>query len=699
VADDRTTTAIPWRTSNHWLGFVLVSFFAIVLPAVGTIAFKLLAPDWSFPAEPLHSLVEASGGVIAVILAGLLRLGLSHRGRRHPDLWVGSALLGMGVLDLCHAGTAPGNTFVFLHSHATFIGGLIFAGTLLPRRLVENGRLDSLPFIVGVAAVVTCVWALLAPDGLPSMLVGGQFTPTARILNISGGLLFFAAAARFGFRFRATGSWEALLFSALCSLFGSAGVLFELSALWDGPWWWWHCLRLSAYSVAIVYLLVDYSAGLHRVSALASDLDVANRELEDRVSDRTQKLVSTNEHLRTEMAERERLERARWEARLQHAQKLESLGVLAGGIAHEFNNLLVGMLGNASLALQDVPEEHGAHTAIVQIQLASRRAAELTRQMLAYSGKGRFVVEPLDMSAVVREMIDLLEVSISKKASLTTELPDGLPLVQADAAQLRQVVMNLITNASDALEGEQGTIRVLTGAMHAEPEYIDSLDVGDDLQPGQFIFVEVSDTGCGMSEETRVRMFDPFFTTKATGRGLGLAATLGILRGHGGAIRVYSEEGQGTSIKLLLPAFANAEAPNRRTSGTISMAALRGTILVVDDQQLVRSMVRRTLERIGLQIIEAPDGRAALDIYEKEGARIDGVLMDLTMPQLSGEETYSALRRLDPEVRVLLMSGYNAQDTTNRFVDDGLVGFLQKPFSVSELVSNVATLLAEPRTG
>ena len=696
MGEDATTAARPWRTSNHWFGFALVSFFAIVLPAIGSIGFHVLAPDWRLPAEPLHSLVEAGGGVIAVVLAVLLRLGLSHRGRRHPDIWIGSALLGMGVLDLCHAGLPPGNTFVFLHSHATFIGGLIFAGTLLPRHLVEDGRLDSLPFVVGVAAVITCVWALLAPHHLAPMLADGEFTPVARFLNIAGGALFFAAAAGFGFTFRATGSWEALLFSAHCSLFGSAGVLFELSSLWDGPWWWWHGLRLGAYCVAIGYLLLDYSGGLRRVSALAADLDLANKALEDRVSDRTRELESTNEQLRTEMAERERLERARWEARLQHAQKLESLGVLAGGIAHDFNNLLVGMLGNASLALQDVPEGHRAHTAIEQIQLASRRAAELTRQMLAYSGKGRFVVEPLDISEVVREMIDLLEVSISKKASLTTELPDGLPLVQADAAQLRQVVMNLITNASDALEGEQGTIRVLTGAMYAEPAYIESLAVGDHLQPGQFIFVEVSATGCGMSEETRVRMFDPFFTTKATGRGLGLAATLGILRGHGGAIRVYSEEGRGTAIKLLLPALADAEAPSRRTSGTVSTAALKGTLLVVDDQEVVRSMVRRTLERVGLMIIEAADGREALAIYEKDGASIDGVLMDLTMPQLSGEETYAALRGIDPAVRVLLMSGYSAQDTSSRFVGKGLSGFLQKPFSVSELVTKVATLLAEP---
>ena len=687
----RTGPVLDWR-----LGFAIIVVFGIVMPALGSLGFALFAPDWRFPALPLHSLVEAGGGVIALVVAALLRLGLDRGRRRHPELWIGAALLSMGLLDLCHAAVAPGNAFVFLHSAATFVGGLLFAATLLPARLVAEERLDGVPIAAGAGAIAVCVWVLMAPDSVPSMVTAGEFTLAARVINLTGGALFFAAGARFAFAYRADGSWDALLFSAHCTLFGSAGVLFEFSALWDGPWWWWHGLRLAAYCVGIAYLLADHTSGLARVATLAADLDVANRALEERVALRTGELETANAQLRTEMAERARLEEARWEARLQHAQKLESLGVLAGGIAHDFNNLLVGMLGNSSLALEDVPEGHRARTAVEQIQLASRRAAELTRQMLAYSGKGRFVVEPLDLSTVVREMMDLLMVSITKKASLVTDLPDGLPAVQADVTQLRQVVMNLITNASDALEGGHGTIRLITGTLQAEPRYLEGMDVGGDLPPGGYVFLEVSDTGAGMTEETQVRMFDPFFTTKATGRGLGMAATLGILRGHSGAIKVYSEEGQGTAIKLLLPAVEGMEPTAPRGSGPVIHGALHGTVLVVDDQTLVRSMARRTLERAGLTILEAADGHETLEIYERSGTSIDLVLMDLTMPVLSGEETFAALRRLDPSISVLLMSGYNAQDTTAKFVGKGLAGFLQKPFTAKELVDAVATLLAKP---
>ena len=681
------------------LGLALVLLLGVLLPATGSVFFHFFAADWRLPAIPLHSLVETAGGVIALVLAGLLRLGLEQGGRRHPDLWIGTALVAMGILDLSHAAVEPGNAFVFLHSVATAVGGLFFAGTLLRPRLVASGRLDGLPILVGLAAIATSVWAMAAPAALPAMLDSGQFTLAARVLNIAGGLLFFAAAAGFASKFKRDGGWDALLFAAHCTLFGSAGVLFELSTLWDGPWWWWHLLRLGAYSVAIAYLMLDYAAGQRRVSALVDDLDTANRALEDRVADRTRELESTNLQLRTEMAERERLEGARWEARLQHAQKLESLGVLAGGIAHDFNNLLVGMLGNASLALQDVPAGHRARPVIEQIQLASRRAAELTRQMLAYSGKGRFVVEPLDVSAVVREMMDLLEVSISKRASLATHLDPSLPSVQADVTQLRQVVMNLITNASDALEGQPGSIRVVTAVIDADQAYFEGMDVGDDLPPGRYVSLEVSDSGRGMDPETRVRMFDPFFTTKTAGRGLGLAATLGILRGHGGAIRVYSEEGEGTSIKVLLPQSDAAPAPSRRLSEPKDVGSLRGTVLVVDDLELVRQMVRSALERAGLTVLEAADGNEALALYAERGATIDVVLLDLTMPQLSGEETFAQLRRMNANIAVLLMSGYNAQDTTSKFVGRGLAGFLQKPFGAGELLARVAALLQEPDPG
>ncbi len=672
---------------------LLVVAVSLGLPIVGSGVLSVVAPSWRLAAVPFHSVVEAVGGFIAITLAILLRLRLDSGERRCPDVWVGAALAAMGVLDIAHAAVEPGQSFVWLHSVATFAGGLFFAGTLLPMRWARSGRLDLLPLFTGVAALLLCLWAVVAPEALPRMLVDGEFTTAARGLNIAGGLLFFAAALRFGHRFIRHRTWDALLFTVHCALFGSAGVLFELSVLWDGEWWWWHALRLAAYSVAIGYLLLDYWRTQARMTLLNAELDASNRSLERRVAERTGELATANDRPRSEMAERERLETARGEARLQHAQKRESLGVLAGGIAHGFNNLLVGMLGNASMALQDTPKGHRARPALEQIELASRRAAELTRQMLAYSGKGRFVVEPLDLSEVVLEMKDLLEVSVSKRAALRTELADALPAVRADATQLRQVVMNLITNASDALDGEDGTVTLATGVIEAGPDYLEQMEPGQELEPGRYVFVEVSDTGRGMDEEGRVRMFDPFFTTKMTGRGLGLAATQGIVRGHQGAIRVYSEEGRGSAIKVLLPVAEGEQAVRSQRSRPPAPANLSGTVLVVDDHEIVRNLAGAALRRSGLTVIEASDGREALELYAVHGSTIDVVLLDLTMPRLSGEETFAALRETNPAVRVLLMSGYNAQDTTGRFVGKGLAGFLQKPFTSVELVRRVCEQL------
>ena len=675
-------------------GLALVAFLGVGLPLLGGAVFDAIAPGLSLDAIPLHSLVEGAGGAIALLLAALLRVGVVQRGRRHPELWIGAALVGMGTLDLVHAAVAPGNAFVFLHSAATFVGGLFFAGAILPARWTNSGRLDLLPLGVFGGAIGLALWAVLAPATLPPMLHDGEFTRVARGLNVAGGLLFFAAAVHFARALRTRRTWDPLLFAAHCTLFGSAGVLFDRSSLWDGPWWWWHALRLGAYVVAMAYMLYDYSRGQERVATLLEEVDATNRALEGRVAERTEELAATNQRLTEEMRERERLEKVRWEARLEHAQKLESLGVLAGGIAHDFNNLLVGMLGNASIALEDVPREHKARESIEHIERAARRAAELTRQMLAYSGKGRFVVEPLDLSEVVDEMRDLLEVSINKKASLVRELGRELPLVRADATQLRQVVMNLITNASDALEDKPGSIRLSTGLVQADAAYLDEMDVGSEATPGTFVYLEVTDTGQGMDEETRVRMFDPFFTTKASGRGLGLAATLGILRGHGGAIRVYSESGKGSAIKILLPADAQATRRVATTSTPVPLTGLMGCVLVVDDQEVVRRLARRALERAGLSVVTADDGAEALELFEADPHRFDLVLLDLTMPRVSGEETFAAMRRKLPGVRVLLMSGYNAQDTTSRFVGKGLAGFLQKPFTAQELVAKVAALLA-----
>lgn len=296
-------------------------------------------------------------------------------------------------------------------------------------------------------------------------------------------------------------------------------------------------------------------------------------------NDEPDRMVGTVRDITDELRADE--ERVQLETQMQQAQKLESLGILAGGIAHDFNNLLVGILGNASLALLDLPTESPVRHSVSEIEQAAQRAAELTRQLLAYAGKGRFVVEPTDCSQVVREMTALLRTAVSRNAQVSLSLADNLPPVEADITQLRQVVMNLITNASDALPEHGGMIYIHTGQQFVDADYLATCVPGSDTMPGEFVFVEVRDEGRGMDDSTRLRIFDPFFTTKFTGRGLGLAATLGIVRGHKGAIRVYSELGKGTAIKLLFPAGVgsiSAVVPQ-------TPAAWQGTgeVLVVDD--------------------------------------------------------------------------------------------------------------------
>ena len=253
-------------------------------------------------------------------------------------------------------------------------------------------------------------------------------------------------------------------------------------------------------------------------------------------------------------------ERERLHAQLQHAQKLESLGVLAGGIAHDFNNLLMSVLGNAEMALWDLAPESPARADLQAISAAAKRAADLAKQMLAYSGKGKFVIEPLNLSKLVADMAHLLEVSISKKVTLKYNFPESLPLVDGDATQIRQIVMNLIINASEAVGEKSGVINVTTGVMEADHAYLSETYLDEGLEEGYYIYLEVADTGHGMDRETVEKIFDPFFTTKFTGRGLGLAAVLGIVRGHRGALKVYSQPKHGTTFKVLFPCSEEATA-------------------------------------------------------------------------------------------------------------------------------------------
>jgi PAS domain S-box-containing protein len=383
-------------------------------------------------------------------------------------------------------------------------------------------------------------------------------------------------------------------------------------------------------------------------------------------------------------------ERRGLELKIQHAQKLESLGVLAGGIAHDFNNLLVGILGNVAIARLELPNESPARPAIDDVQVAALRAAELTKQMLAYSGKGRFVIERLSLNRLVEEMAHLLQTVISKKAVLKYNFAANLPDIEGDATQLRQVVMNLITNASDAIGDRSGVIALSTGCLVADREYLARTYLDDRLPEGDYVFLEVSDTGIGMDAATQHKIFDPFFTTKFTGRGLGLAAVLGILRGHGGAVKVYSEAGRGSSFKVLLPCAPGAfePKPEQAPVATVPWRG-QGQLMVVDDEESVRAVARRVLEKAGFQVVTAANGKEAVQIFQERPQEIVGVILDMTMPTMNGDECFRELRRIRSDVVVILSSGYNEQDTTARFAGKGLAGFIQKPWLPADLLAVV----------
>jgi len=394
---------------------------------------------------------------------------------------------------------------------------------------------------------------------------------------------------------------------------------------------------------------------------------------------------------------RQEEERRHLEQQIQQAQKLESLGVLAGGIAHDFNNLLVGVLGNLDLALADLSPLAPACAPLRDAETAARRAAELTRQLLAYSGKGRFVVQPLQLGALVEEMVHILHLSISKKATLRLELAPGLPCVEADEAQLRQVVMNLVLNAAEAIGDQRGVVAVSTSVLDCDREALAGDWLPEPLAPGRYLCLEVADTGAGMDEATRARIFDPFFTTKFTGRGLGLAAVLGIIRGHRGAIRVESEPGKGSRFRVLLPATEHqvevlAEPGDERWQAS-------GTVLLVDDEEVVRQVGARMLERLGLRVLCARDGRQAVELFRAHADEVRCVLLDLTMPVMDGEETLRELQRVRTEVRVILTSGFSEQEVQLRFAGRGLVDFLQKPFRLETLRSRLRVALQIARSG
>jgi two-component system cell cycle sensor histidine kinase/response regulator CckA len=393
-------------------------------------------------------------------------------------------------------------------------------------------------------------------------------------------------------------------------------------------------------------------------------------------------------------AEEEKLE---LERRLLHAQKLESLGVLAGGIAHDFNNLLMAILGNLDMALVKLSPLSTARENIEQALQATHRSADLTRQMLAYSGKGMFVVRRMDLSELVEENAHLLRASIAKNVTLKFELQRPLRAVEADPAQLQQVVMNLITNSSEAIGDQPGVIRLSTGVAACTDAELRRSRTDEVPSAGTYAFLEVADTGCGMSEDTLQRLFDPFFTTKAMGRGLGMSAILGIVRGHQGAIMVDSVVGRGTTIRVLLPvalseAAAAPSAPDTARTG-VPAEGYRGTVLVVDDEEIVRNVSREMLAALGLTVLTAEDGEQAIETFRREGGRIDCVLLDLSMPKMDGMAVCRDMLKLRPDAKIILSSGYHEQELIRRGSQEGFAGFIPKPYTLEAIEAALAPVL------
>ena len=387
-------------------------------------------------------------------------------------------------------------------------------------------------------------------------------------------------------------------------------------------------------------------------------------------------------------------ERQKLQLQVQQTQKLESLGILAGGIAHDFNNLLMGILGNASLALTEVHESSPARENLEQIEKSAYRAAELCKQMLAYSGRGKFVVESINLSVLIEEMVKLLEISISKKAILKLDLLKDIPNIDADPTQIRQILMNLVINASEAIGDKPGVITITSGTTKCDRNYLENIFIDDTLPEGLYAYLEVSDSGCGMDQETMKKIFDPFYTTKFTGRGLGLAAVLGIVRGHKGTIKVYSEPNKGTSFKVLLP--CSEKVPNKLKTNIKHEEPLNdtGTILIIDDEETVCKVAKQMLEALGYDVLTAINGMKGVEIFEKKSNEIKLVLLDMTMPFMDGEETFRELKKIKKDLCVILTSGYNEQEATSKFIGKGLAGFIQKPFLLGELKEKLRNIIS-----
>ena len=379
------------------------------------------------------------------------------------------------------------------------------------------------------------------------------------------------------------------------------------------------------------------------------------------------------------------------ERQLLHTDKLKSLGILAGGIAHEYNNLLAAIIGNLDLTIMDLDPKSPLQNNLREAAIAALRASNLTQQMLAYSGRGRFVITPIDLSALIGGMEELLKASISKKASIKMNLAPDLPRVAGDDPQLQQVLMNLVTNASEALGERPGLITVTTRVRECDEDYLTMSRIADKFAAGRYVELEVHDSGCGMDAATCEKLFDPFFTTKFTGRGLGMSVVMGVVRGHKGAIMVSSQPGRGTAVSVLFPVTPdrNLVVPVSKPPVADSFdtpTLLNGLILVVEDEAIIRLLMERILRRLGLRVLTAQDGMEGVAMFQAHAAEISFVIIDFTLPKLDGINTLAKFRKLQPNVKAVLTSGYDVENISQTYHQEGFAAFLRKPFHVETLI-------------
>ena len=390
-------------------------------------------------------------------------------------------------------------------------------------------------------------------------------------------------------------------------------------------------------------------------------------------------------------------ERISAERKFLHSQKLESLGVMAGGIAHDFNNLLMVIMGNLDLSLKMLPGDSPAQNNIERALQATRTAANLTRQMLDYSGKGKFLSSEVDLNGLIENNTDLYRASVPRGIVLDIDLSGGLPVIEADAGQIQQAIMNLIANAAEAIGDKAGTVTISTALVEAGAEELSRSRIEGRPGAGRFVRLELSDNGCGMDAGLQERIFDPFFSTKFTGRGLGMCAVLGIVRGHKGAIMIDSAVGEGTRVTILLPVTGQVAVAPEPSGGARPARQAAGTVLLVDDEAMVREASESMLKRLGFRVITAKDGEEAVNIFRARAREIDCVILDLSMPKMDGQAAFREMLSIESNVRVILVSGYSEREVTQRFPAREISWFIQKPYNLETLRKTMDRVFGKER--